>query len=306
MRKPTAITIGDTVAFAAPASSAKQDKFAYAVSAFQSRGYSVVIGECCEPKSQNESWTDQERVDELRRFWVDDEVKAIISVRGGYGCARLLEHIDIREFAKHPKLFAGFSDITTLHTALNNAGLITLHAPMGTTLTAESPQWVVDALFDSLEGRIPSVSPKAEIQTIVGGIAEGRLAGGCVRLICDSLGTLHEIDTKDKILVLEDIDESPHRVDAMLTQLRNSGKLQQAAGYVIGEFTGTNEKRMDTEVSPTWQEIVEERLISLGKPTIIGFPIGHNPENMTLPLGARAKLDADRGTLECLEPAATM
>lgn len=306
MRKPTAIRTGDTIAFAAPASSVTQDKFAYAVSAFQSRGYSVVIGECCEPKTPDDSWTDEERVAEIRRFWADDAVKAIICVRGGYGCARLLEHIDIREFAEHPKLFAGFSDITTLHIALNNAGLITLHAPMGTTLTADSPSWVIDALFESLEGRIPSVPPEPEIQTIVGGIAEGRLAGGCVRLICDSLGTLHEIDTKDKILVMEDIDESPHRVDAMLTHLRNSEKLQQAAAYVIGEFSGTNEKRKDTEASPTWQEVVKERLISLRKPTIIGFPIGHKPENMTLPLGAMARLDAERGTLECLEPAATM
>lgn len=304
MRKPTAIKVGDTVAFAAPASSVAKNKFAYAVSAFRSRGYSVLIGECCEPKSQAESWSDEEKVAELRRFWQDESIRAIVCVRGGYGCARLLEHIDFREFAEHPKLFAGFSDITTLHIALNNAGMITLHSPMGTTLTAESPAWVADALFNTLEGRIPSVPEMIEVQTVVRGIAEGQLVGGCVRLVCDSLGTPYEIETKDKILVLEDVDESLHRVDAMLTHLRNSGKLQQAAGVVIGEFTGTNEKRKEGELSPTWQEIVEERLISLGKPTIIGFPIGHKPENMTLPLGALARLDANRGTLECLEPAA--
>jgi muramoyltetrapeptide carboxypeptidase len=136
------------------------------------------------------------------------------------------------------------------------------------------------------------------------GVATGQLVGGCLRLICDSLGTPDEIDTSGKILLVEDVDEAPHRVDAMFTHLLNAGKLQQIAGIVVGGFSATDEKRNQGTDSPTWREIVRERLSGITKPTIIDFPIGHKAENATYPLGVDVELDADARRLECLKPGA--
>lgn len=181
--------------------------------------------------------------------------------------------------------------------------LITFYSSMPATLKPDDPPWVVESLFDAFEGRVPCISSR-EVETLVPGVAEGRLTGGRLRLICDSLGTANELNTDDRLLILEDVDELPHRVDAMLTHLHNAGKLQRAAGFIVGEMTRTDEKRHDTIPSATWKEIVRERLAEYGKPAIIGFPIGHRPENATLPLGVSTRLDTNSGTLQCLEAGA--
>lgn len=303
MNKACALRPGDTVVFVAPASPCDPERYDFAVSVFESRGYRVEIGECCDEPAEGIRWPDEVRARELQSAWFDDGVKAVVCVRGGYGCARLLDHLDLDKMATHPKIFAGYSDITTLHIALNNRGLVTFHSPMPATLKADDPAWVLKSLFDAFEGRTCRVLPDA-VETVVPGVAEGRLTGGCLRLVCDSLGTPNEIDTEEGLLILEDVDEMPHRVDAMLTHLHNAGKLQRAAGFLVGEMTRTDEKRQGTIPSPTWKEIVRERLVVYGKPAIIGFPIGHRSGNATLPLGARARLDATTGRLECLESGA--
>ncbi len=304
MIRPIAIKPGNLVAFVAPASPSELSKIEYAISLFESRGYRVTLGKCCLAPTGGTTWSDSVRAAELIDAWMDVGVRAVICVRGGYGSARLLNHLDFDRMVEEPKVFAGFSDITALHIALNRRGLVTFHSPMPATLSSDTPSWVVDSLFDSLEGRTPSVQHLNGCETISPGVATGRLVGGCLRLICDSLGTPDEIDTSGKILLVEDVDEEPHRVDAMFTHLLNAGKLQQVAGIVVGGFSGTDEKRNQKSDGPTWREIVRERLNGIRKPSIMDFPIGHRAENATYPLGASVRLDAKVGKVECLEPGA--
>src|SRR5205823_1528819 len=127
--------------------------------------------------------------------------------------------------------------------------------------------------------------------------AEGVVTGGCLCLITDSIGTPESIDTEGKIIVIEDVDEAPHRVDAMFTHLLNAGLLQKAAGLAIGEMTRTDE-HADPKIGPTpWRDIVLDRVTSLGIPTVISFPFGHMKNMLSVPFGIRARLDADAGTL---------
>lgn len=267
------------------------------------RGYETQLGKCCPFPPDATTWPDADRAKELIDAWFDPEIKGIICSRGGYGCARLLPYLPLDEMANSPKLFVGFSDITTLHLALNRRNLATLHAPMILSLMPDRKDWVIEQWFCAMEGKanisMPKDAKKPECMTK--GMATGAVTGGCLCLLCDSLGTKDELNTDDKILLIEDVDEPPHRIDAMLTHLLNSNKLQEAAGIVVGEMTRTNEKRDDGISSPKWEEIVSERLSKLNVPTVVGFPFGHSQDMASLPLGIDAKLDATNGTLEYLE-----
>lgn len=247
--------------------------------------------------------SDEDRAGDLMRAFGDPEVKAVICSRGGYGCARLFPYLDLDAMARSGKMFLGFSDITTLHLALNRRGLVTIHAPMMITLSVDRPGWVHSSFLNVLKGEnpIPDDAPGGE--TVVGGMAEGVVTGGCLCLLTDSLSTPDPLELKDRIVLIEDVDENPHRVDAMLTHLLNTGQAGLAAGYVIGEMTRTDEKADPTIGSKPWREIVADRLAPLGRPMIVSYPFGHAPAMLSLPLGIRARLDADRGTLTYLEAA---
>ncbi len=301
MRKPRALKPGDTLAVVAPASPASWEQYQAGLDLLSKRGYNVLLGECLVPGEKGR-WHDSARAEELQRAWFNPEVKAILCARGGYGCARLFSYLNIEEMAKHPKLFVGFSDITTLHLAFNRLGLVTLYAPMLLTFNKPREPWVVQMWWDAMEGNLLQIPPEAPKPiTITPGLAEGETVGGCLCLICDSLGTPYAIDSTGKILLIEDVDESPHRVDAMLTHLRNAGVLQKSAGIVIGEMTRTDELRDPESLMPPWREIVYERVHDLGIPAVMDFPFGHCEQMASLFLGVRAKLDATSGVLSFLE-----
>lgn len=240
---------------------------------------------------------DVDRAADLREAFDDPEVDAVICARGGYGCARLIPYLDLDRMAASGKLFVGFSDVTTLHLALNRRGLPTLHAPMGLTFSVPREAWVGDSFLAALTGKNP-ISPQAPAgKTLVGGRAAGVVTGGCLCLLTDSLGTPDALDCEGKIVLIEDVDENPHRIDAMLTHLILSDQLPRAAGIVVGEMTRTDE-RVDAGIGGRpWREIVRDRLAPLGVPTIIEFPFGHCPNMLSLPLGIPAILEADVGTL---------
>jgi len=195
------------------------------------------------------------------------------------------------------KPLIGFSDITTLHLALNRRGLATIHGPMALTLFYDRPDWVYESFRQVLRGDYATPADAPPPTTLVSGVGEGEVTGGCLCLLTDSIGTPDALDTEGKILLIEDVDEAPHRIDAMLTHLRNLGALQKAAGIVIGEMTRTDEKIDEGIGGRPWREIVRERVADLGVPTLIDYPFGHAPGMLSLPLGLQATLDADAGTL---------
>lgn len=299
--KPPALQPGDTIRMVSPASSLTQDKTDFTRKLLEEEGYRVEFSAHCFDSDFHLAGNDQDRASDLMDAFLDPNVKAVLCSRGGYGCARLFPYLDLDAIVQANKLFLGFSDITTLHIALNNRGLVTVHAPMALTLTNPREPWVYDSLRAVLRGENPILEAAPGGHTIVGGTSEGNVVGGCLCLICDSIGTPNPIDAENRILIIEDVDEDPHRVDAMLTHLLNTGIIQKAAGIVFGEMTRTDSRNGEGIGGKPWREIVTERLSSLGIPMMVEFPFGHNANMLSLPLGVRARLDADKGTLTYLE-----
>lgn len=302
--KPKPLAAGSHIRIVSPSSSLSADKLERGAALLVSQGYEISYGKNALKDTGFFAGTDEERASDLTEAFADPSVDAVFCSRGGYGAARLLKMLDLDAMASSGKMFCGFSDITTLHLALNKRGLVTFHSPMLFTLHSDREPWVIESLLQSLKGEnpIPESAPVGEC--VVPGIAEGELTGGCLVLVTDSLGTPNSVECEGKILILEDVDEKPHRVDAMLTHLINSGQLENVAGIVVGEMTGTNELADPTIGSMNWKDIIIERLAPLGKPLIVDFPFGHRRTGMlTLPLGIRASLDAESATVSYLEKA---
>ncbi len=301
MIKPRALRPGDEVRVVTPASPISEDDLRAGVELLEGEGYRVTFGKYLWERDGYLAGTDAQRAEDLQKAFFDPGVSAVMCSRGGYGAARLLPMLDLDRMAESGRMFCGFSDVTTLHLALNRRGLVTYHTPMPITLSAPREPWVIDSFKRLLKGdaTIPQEAPKGE--TIVPGVAEGPVVGGCLCLLTDSLGTPESLDCDGKILIIEDVDENPHRVDAMLTALRNSGTIQKAAGIAVGEMTRTDETGDQKIGLWPWKKIVRDRLGDLGIPAMMGLPFGHMKTMLSLPLGIRARLDATEGTLTYLE-----
>jgi muramoyltetrapeptide carboxypeptidase len=267
----------------------------------ESEGYRV---ECAPHAFDAEGYLagrDSDRAADLMDAFTDPSVDGILCTRGGYGAARLLSLLDLDVIADSGKQFIGFSDITSLHLALLKRDRACLYAPMAITFSVEREPWVYRSFLNAIQGRSP-IPPEAwKGDTLVPGHSVGMLVGGCLCLLCDSIGTPNALDTDGRILLIEDVDENPHRVDAMLTHLISCGALQGCRGLVIGEMTNTDQKCDDKVGAMPWRAIVRERLVPLGIPAIVGFPCGHMRQMLSLPLGFEVRLRADEGVLEYLE-----
>lgn len=289
---------GDTLALVSPASPLDADKLPEATALLEGEGYRVKPFSHALDRHAYLAGHDADRAADLMAAFDDPEVSAVFCTRGGYGCARLFPHLDLDRIAATGKPLIGFSDITTLHLALNRRGLATIHAPMALTLHYPRADWVYESFRRALRGDYAAPDDAPRAKTLVSGMAEGEVTGGCLCLLCDSLGTPDALETEGKILLIEDVDENPHRIDAMLTHLRNAGLLPRCAGIVVGEMTGTDERVDEGIGGLPWREIVRDRIADLGVPTVVDFPFGHAKRGMlSLPLGLRARLDADAGTL---------
>lgn len=299
--KPKALEAGDTIRIVSPASPLAPEKLSTATLLLESAGYRVETAPHALDRDDYLAGSDADRARDLQDAFDDPSVHGVFCSRGGYGCARILSMLDLDRIARSGKLFAGFSDITVLHLALNRRGLPTLHAPMALTLSTQRDPWVLESFLRGWKGQDTLMPEAPRASTVVGGQAEGEVVGGCLCLLADSLGTSEPLDGEGKIVVIEDVDENPHRVDAMFTHLRACGTLDRCAGIVVGEMTRTDERRDEGIGGKPWREIVRDRLAPLGKPLIVDFPFGHVPQMLTLPLGVRARLDADLGELQYLE-----
>jgi len=299
--KPRALCPGDTFAVVTPASPIDAERLQKGLAVLESRGFRTKIYPHVLDVDHYLAGSDQDRAAELQAAMEDPECQAVMTSRGGYGCSRLLPYLDFDRMAATGRMLMGFSDVTILHLALNRRGLVTFHTPMALTLAYDRAPFVYDSFFRLIQGdpTLPAEAPRP--QTLVGGIAEGLTTGGCLCLLTDSIQTAEALETRGKILFIEDVDENPHRVDAMLTQLVNTGLAQQAAGIVVGEMTGTDERADPTMGGRPWRDIVRDRLAPLGVPTVIDFPFGHHKHMLSIPFGIRARLDADAGTLTYLE-----
>ena len=299
--KPRALRPGDTVMMVSPASPLSENRLVAITRLLENEGYRVKVAPHALDSCDYLAGLDQDRAADLMSAFDDPDVQAVLCTRGGYGCARLLPFLDLDRIAGSNKMFLGFSDITTLHVALNRRGLVTYHAPMALTLSYDREPWVYESFLRCLRGEDPYAVPAPKATTITRGKAQGKTVGGCLCLLADTLGTPDALETEGKILVIEDVDEAPHRLDAMLTHLRNAGLLQRAAGRVFGEMTRSEEHVEESIGARPWREILIDRVSDLRIPAMLDFPFGHMRTMLTIPLGVNTELDADQGTLRLLE-----
>jgi len=256
-----------------------------------------------------------ERVDDIHEMFADKNINAVMCVRGGYGSGQLLDKIDYKLIAANPKIFLGYSDITAMHLAIGKfSNLVTFHGPVGlSSFTQLTVNYFRKAVFNSDPiGELINPSDKLSIhqlhpvRTIKSGKAAGKLTGGNLSLITSLMGTKYEIDTKDKILLLEDVDELPFRIDRMLTQLRLAGKLQQAKGIIFGECSGCSSNKPDA--ASTWDsslgEVLDNILGDLNIPVFYGLAFGHTGDQFTIPMGVGAEMDSGNCKLTILEAGA--
>lgn len=299
--RPKRLQKGDTIGIISPSSPPDPESLEKSLAFLEELGLKWKFGKHAKKINGYLAGTDEERLEDLHDMFKDPEIKGIICSSGGYGAARFTDQIDLQLMQENPKIFWGFSDITFLHTAMGlYSNLVTFHGPMlgpniGQDTFEELSGKMFQQLFDPMELHYTeAVSP---LETISPGVAEGEIVGGNLSLLTRGIGTKYEVDTKGKLLLIEDIGEEPARIDGLLNQLRMTGKLADATGIIVGDFARTETKKRWTL---TLAEVFEHYFKELGKPVVKGFKIGHCEPHFAVPLGVKAKLDGNQKTLTIL------
>jgi muramoyltetrapeptide carboxypeptidase len=288
--KPPALRPGDTVGIVAPASNIKQSELEAGCEALRRAGYRPFYLDSILDRNVYFAGSVERRVGELEEMFERDEVRAIVCARGGYGANYLLNHLDLDKIESHPKIFVGYSDITSLLTHFTDvAGLVTFHGPMAAKGWAHAGGIDLSSWQSALSQSSPWEVPlNQEAAGLVDGEAQGILYGGCLSILVASLGTPYEIRTTGTILFLEDVAAKPFQIDRMLMQLKLAGHLDAVRGIVFGEM-------LDCIQSPTQdytlQEVIQRIVADLGIPVAFGVKSGHvTSGNITLPFGVQASL----------------
>lgn len=300
MITPKPLFPGARVALVAPASAVPAEKLQPALDFVRFLGMEPVTYPSCFYANRDGylAATDAQRAADINSAFADPSIDGVWCIRGGYGGHRILPLLDVATLCKNPKWFGGYSDVTALHTFFNQTcNLATYHCTMPSTEPNPDTytlSWLKKALFGSLEG--PITNPDGQdMSTLVGGQVSGVLCGGNLSLLAASLGTPWEIDTKGKILFLEDIGEKTYRLDSMLTQLRNAGKFNDCAGIILGAWTDCPPEIPDRTLE--LDEIFNQLIAPAGKPTVIDLACGHCSTTCALPMGRMCTLDADNCTI---------
>lgn len=307
--KPNMIKPGETVGLITPGTAVTDpDDLAKVKEILDFLGLKYKLGVNVKSGTGYKSRSISERVNDIHSFFEDPDVKGVFCIRGGYGSIQILDYIDYKMIRENPKVFLGYSDITALHLAINKfSGLITFHGPvMVSSFTEFTMNSLKQAIMNNqIIGKVSNPQTIANfrkvhpIRTIKSGIAEGKLIGGNLSLITSLMGTKYEINTKDSILFIEDVGEEPYRLDRMLSQLKIAGKFRDAKGIIIGECAGCNFDKLNS--SRVWDytlgEILDQTFSDLEIPILFGLTIGHTADQITLPIGLNAILDADEGSI---------
>jgi muramoyltetrapeptide carboxypeptidase len=304
--KPQRPRRGDRLSLVAPSGSAKDaDRVRDSAAALASLGFEVKVSPHCADACGYLAGADEARAADLEAAFLDPETSGVVCLKGGYGTPRILDRIDYRIVAEHPKPFLGYSDITALHLAFRlRAGLVTLHGPMPSSdmvpdFHPDSRASLEDLLFGTRYPCALSNPDGSRLETMVGGRAEGELSGGNLSLLAATMGTPWQIEPEGKILFIEDVDEAPYRIDRMLNQLRLAGVFDACEGVVFGAFTRC--EAGEGKRSLSLREIVDGLVAPSGKPILFGLEAGHCVPSLSLPLGTSCLLDADSGSLTILE-----
>lgn len=309
--RPPRLQPGMRVGLVAPASTvAEDDDIDAAADRIRSLGFEVRRAPNLDRRTAYLAGTDSERAEGVNGLLRDPEVDAIFCLRGGYGTARILPLIDYAALAAQPRVVLGYSDITALHLAIHaRTGVVGFHGPIAAAnftdyawdqfqrvlMTPSAPLRIgAPPPFETAPGRIDVDN---RLVRIAPGVAEGPLLGGNLSLVASLMGTPFEPDLDGALLFLEDVDEAPYAIDRMLTQLWLAGKLQRCAGIVFGKFTDADYDGNTFSV----ETVLRDRCADLGIPVLAGVMIGHIDDQTVVPVGVRARLDVDAGSLTLLE-----
>lgn len=304
--KPKPLKNGDKVAVIAPSSATDLKTVNDGEARVKAMGIEPVMFPSCYTRYGHLSATDEERARDINNAFNDESIKGIICLRGGYGTPRILNMIDYGVVRANPKIFIGYSDITALHVAFNQISrMVTYHGPMAVSSFSKFKNNVHDFekyTYESLRKNIFTneavglfKNPENEnLETVNEGKAEGEIIGGNLTLLCSALGSPYEIDTKGKILFIEEVGEPVYKIDRMLTSLSLSNKFKDCAGIILGTFTDCirEKKAYEEGYDLPLEEVIKNTIVPFNKPIISNFRAGHNFPQPTIPLGTHIKMDA--------------
>jgi muramoyltetrapeptide carboxypeptidase len=310
--KPPRLKPGDTIGLIDPAgASFERGPMDIVVDTMAALGLKARLGPHLFDRYGYLAGTDKNRAEDVNTFFADPSVNAILAVRGGWGCARMLPYLDFATIAKNPKILLGYSDLTALLLGIHaRTGLVTFHGPVGISKwTPFNVEHVRRVLFAGEAVTYENVKETGEflvpvenrITTITPGVARGRLAGGNLSVLSAIVGSAYLPDWDGRILFIEDVGEQPYRIDRMMTQLNMAGILGRVRGVVFGNCTDCNPG--EGYGSLTLEEILADHLKPLGVPAWSGAMFGHIERQFTLGEGVEVEIDAARGTIRMLEPA---
>ena len=298
--KPEALKYGDTIGIVAPANYSGESA-QNMIDELEARGFKVVLGDSFYEKWYNFGGSDKVRADDINKMFKDKSIKAILCVRGGYGSIRMVDLVDYDMIKKNPKIFVGYSDITTLLMSINKeTGLVTYHGPMSSNFKNPDETTIIsffNTVMNNKKTYELSDYSGADLNVISSGKAEGEIVGGNLSLIIASLGTKYEIDTKGKILFIEEVGEYTYRVDRMFQQLKLAGKFDDANGIILGNFSKSNQQAKE---DMPLIEVFYDNLGNLKKPVISNFSSGHVRPLITVPIGAKARIDTYEKKIEII------
>lgn len=297
---PPCLKPGDAIGIVCPAGYMPFEKAQTCIETLTAWGFKVIVGKTLGNQFNYFSGTDEERWDDLQRMLDDDTVNAILCGRGGYGTGRIIDQLDFSKFKKHPKWIIGFSDITVLHCHLfSRFQIASMHAPMAAAFNdGEFKNQYIQSLHDTLLGKKTDYKTTGNILDQAGK-ATGILVGGNLSLLVNVIGTSSDIQTKNKILFIEEVGEYIYSVDRMMYQLKRSGKLDHLKGLIIGKFSDI--KDTTNPFGKTATEAIKDLVKDYKYPVCFDFPVSHEKENYALKVGVKYKLKVEKGLAELKE-----
>ena len=293
---------GATIGIVAPASCSSKEKVLEAKKNIEEIGFNVVLGESTLKKWHSFSDTDENRAKDINEFFKNPSIDAIMCMRGGYGSNRLVEHLDLEAIRNNPKIFIGYSDITTLHLIFNEKlDLITFHGPMAVSnfldgYSEKTYESFIKSVTSTSNYEINNFDKKIEI--INSGRAKGKLVGGNLTTLVSTLGTKYDIDYNGKILFLEDIGEKTYCIDRLLNHLKKYGVFSKIKGLILGDFKNCDKSSPE---DMSLEEVFEDYFKKLTIPVIKNIQSGHCYSMVTLPLGAMCEIDSETLKIKILE-----
>ena len=297
IQKPAKLKKGDCVGIVAPAGVVDSEPLRQGVDVIRRMGFEPLLGKHVLSRHRYLAGTDEERSADIMAMFADPQVKAIFCARGGYGADRVIAHLKPGVIRRNPKIFVGSSDITLLLIYLyQKCSLVTFHGPMVAGSFGRQPMAQTQKQFKGLLTGDPSARTLSDpgIRVLRPGSAKGKVIGGCLTLLCRSLKTSYEIDTRDKIMLIEDVNEPLYRIDGMLWQLKRAGKFKDVKGVVFGEMINCRSDQHGGSL----EEIAEEVFAGETFPVFLNAPVGHGSEIWTVPFGVEAKLDTKTKLLQ--------